>query len=243
MSPFRDFMNGAATNLAGAATVTQEFVKANVALMAVGTGARINDPSHDTVNPAAGQVVGEIYKGFEIANNNAPMITSTMANVQEKVAPALYHILDEVSKGLDGFRRHHLGPALQATGGTLNKLGEKHIGPAISVSIATLNKFGQKQIIPGLYLTGATLKEVHEKQLRPLIATLSKFSREKLAAAMVEAGKWVQDHPGQTVVIVGMGVILVYPSLVTKPALWVLGFGSEGVGSGESLIFLANLNF
>ncbi|CZR65941.1 uncharacterized protein PAC_15841 [Phialocephala subalpina] len=171
----------------------------------------------------------------EFANNNvAPIIGDAATSIKEfnreKFTPALSHILDETNKVLDGFGRH-LGPALLLTGDALTEFQEKHLGPAISVSVATLNDLGEKEIIPGLYVTSATLKELHEKQLSPALAALAEFGREKLAPALDEAGKWIQDHPGEMVVIASAGLIVVYPGLVTTPTLWVLGFGSEGVGA------------
>ncbi|KUJ08283.1 uncharacterized protein LY89DRAFT_691162 [Mollisia scopiformis] len=142
--------------------------------------------------------------------------------------------MDKTKKVLDQFGEEHLGPALLLTGDALTEFQTKHLGPAVSVSIATLNQFGEKEIIPGLYVTSTSLKDFRENKFSPALATLSDFGREKLVPKLDEAGQWIQAHPGGTAVIAGAGLITMYPGLVTTPAFWILGFGSEGVGAGTA---------
>lgn len=221
MAPFGDLVKGVVTYLAGTAAFTEDFAKHNVEPVIGDAVTAVKDFNLEKVAPA-----------FEHGTNALKEYS------QEKIAPALTQILDQANKALDGFRQQHVDPALLLTGDALSEFNEKHLGPAMGVTIATANDLGEKILVPGVYVTAATLKQLNEKQLAPILAsagvTLDEFGREKLGPALEEAGKWIQKHPGETAVIAGAGVILVFPGLVTTPTLWVLGFGSEGVGAGSA---------
>lgn len=217
-------MKGAVTYLAGTAALTEDFAKQKVEPIIGDAVSAVKEFNREKVVPA-----------FEHSTNAVKEYS------HEKIAPALTQILDQANKALDGFKQQHVDPAILLTGDALSEFNEKHLGPAVGVTIATVNDVGEKILVPGIYVTAATLKELQEKQLAPILASagiaLDEFGREKLGPALEDAGKWIQEHPGETAVIAGAGIILIFPGLVTTPTLWVLGFGSEGVGAGEDLHF------
>lgn len=221
MAPFGDFMKGAVTYLAGTAALTEDFAKQKVEPIIGDAVSAVKEFNREKVVPA-----------FEHSTNAVKEYS------HEKIAPALTQILDQANKALDGFKQQHVDPAILLTGDALSEFNEKHLGPAVGVTIATVNDVGEKILVPGIYVTAATLKELQEKQLAPILASagiaLDEFGREKLGPALEDAGKWIQEHPGETAVIAGAGIILIFPGLVTTPTLWVLGFGSEGVGAGSA---------
>ncbi|KAH9874782.1 hypothetical protein IAQ61_003972 [Plenodomus lingam] len=50
-----------------------------------------------------------------------------------------------------------------------------------------------------------------------------------------EVGRWIAEHPGQTVFIICAGTVFFAPFLIRVPVLYSLGFTADGVAAGRYL--------
>ncbi|KAF7570854.1 hypothetical protein A1F94_005830 [Pyrenophora tritici-repentis] len=132
-------------------------------------------------------------------------------------------------KALDGFGQEagkHVGPALGETWKHLDAFGQeagKHVGPAVGEAWKHMDAFGHEV---GKHVGGAA----HEAW-----KNADAFGHEAgkhVGTAAVRGKKWVEEHPKETVGVVGCVLAAPVGIAVARGMLGMAGFTATGVAAG-----------
>lgn len=226
MVAFNTLLRGATSYLASTAVTTHNYVTCNIPTWIDSAGATAHDLD---LQDTGTYILGAVGKGLETTGNEAGVIFNGAINgiqtFDSEAAKA--GMVDVAIKGFQTLSTTS-APAWLMAGKESNKFRKMH-SIATGVSIATL--------VPGLYIAGTHLADISAILLNEALTALTDVSNEKSLPVFDEAGNWLYDHRVRIAVIVGLGVVILYPGLVTTPILWALGFTSVGIKAGKCLCF------
>lgn len=182
---------------------------------ATGAMAALDQFGQNQLGPALGEA------GRALDHFNQYQLQPALADAAAVVVP----VVGDIGKVLNEFGRETLGPTLGEAGKAIDDFGKNTFGVEIG---KTLDEFGKNNVAPVIGEVGKALDDFRKSTLLPAVQE----AREKLGPAAEDAKNWIEEHPGEAVLLGSSFLTVLFPGIIYGPILSVFGWGSSGVRAG-----------